>query len=43
MDALDETQRAEIVEGIGAGLAEFRQADGSYRVPGRTLVAWAEA
>jgi SAM-dependent methyltransferase len=40
---MDDAQRAETTEAIAAALAEFRQEDGSYRVPARTLVAAAGA
>jgi SAM-dependent methyltransferase len=43
LEQVDDAERDAILEAIGAGLAGFRQPDGSYRVPGRTLVAAAGA
>jgi SAM-dependent methyltransferase len=41
--ALDDGMRAKVRDAIEAGLAPFRQPDGSYRIPARCLVAVASA
>jgi SAM-dependent methyltransferase len=43
LEALDDAARADLRASIATGLAEFRQSDGSYRVPARCLVAAASA
>jgi SAM-dependent methyltransferase len=43
LDAMDEAQRAEVWAALGDAMARFRQDDGSYRVPARSLVAAASA
>lgn len=40
---LDDRQRSEVMERLGALMARYRAADGSLRVPGRSLVAVASA
>jgi hypothetical protein len=43
LEQVDEAERDAIVEAIGVRLAGFRQPDGSYTIPGRTMVAAAGA
>ena len=43
LDAMDEAQRADVTAALGEAMVPFRQDDGSYRVPARSLVAAASA
>jgi hypothetical protein len=43
LEAMDEAQRAEVSAALGDAMAPFRQDDGGYRVPARSLVAAASA
>jgi hypothetical protein len=40
---MDEAERSDVAAAIGAALEPHRGEDGSYRVPGRSLVAAAGA
>jgi hypothetical protein len=40
---LDEAQRSEVTERVGALAEQYRETDGSLRLPGRSLVAAASA
>jgi SAM-dependent methyltransferase len=43
LDAMEEADRADVTATIGDAMASFRQDDGTYRVPARSLVASASA